>query len=170
MAVALTDAQAQDFLSRHPIDVSQVGRYGIIVRDESTWVDVYVKGSYLGFLNVTSQAGDLGVDDMADGEIRQVVPKSGAVQEVGIMDILRNLPDNIVFDPSLIESGAQDAAEFINAIARETGKDLGAITSGVSQGLFNISLFGIPLPVIALFAGAAYVGLLLLQSGLLKKT
>lgn len=166
--VALNTGQVAAFLGRHAVTSDMVGRHGIFVRDGSRFIDVYAVagGNGMGFLDVTDQAGALGITDMEDGEIRQFVPTVGQAQEAGILDIVGNIPDNVTYDPSVLTEGAQTAADAVSAFATEAGRDLGTITGGltegIGQGLSNVKLFGLPLPIILLVVGLGYVTFLFL--------
>jgi hypothetical protein len=134
MATPLSPARIQDFLSRYNVYPAMIGRYGIVVNDSGAFVDVYQLASSangMGFLDVTSQASDLGLTDMAPGEIRQLEPVMGTPAEVGIFDVLAQVPSNIVYDPSLLQQGAQSAGEAVSSL---TNKVAGAANSAV-QGV-----------------------------------
>jgi hypothetical protein len=168
MAKTLTQSAIDAFTAAYPIYPDMVGRYGIVVRFGDRWIDVYRIAGGLGYLDVTGQQDALGMASMVEGEIRQIQPVKGAVYEAGVLDILEKIPQEATVDPTLLQSGAQSAAQFIAAVAAETGKDLGLITGGVSQGLFNVSVFGLPLPLVLFIGAAGYVGFLLLSSGALR--
>ncbi len=162
MAVALSDSQAQDFLSRYPIDSGKLGRHGLYIRDGSRFVLAYaVAGGNVGLMDVSPQANALGISDMTDGDIRQVEVTPGQVQETSIFDIIAQIPDNVTYDPSLLTEGATSVADAVSNIASEVGKDVGKVAGGIGQGLSDIKIFGLPLPVLLLIAVGGYVTFLM---------
>lgn len=165
MAVVLNSDQAAFVLSQFPqITPDMLGTKGLYVRAGNIFYDFYsIAGGQIGVMDVTSQAGDLGIADMADGTVQSVQNVTGSiVPGTSILDIIAQIPSNIVYDPSVLADGAKGAADAVSSFAQAAGADIGKVSTGLFSGLSEIKIFGVSLPVIAGIAVAGYFGFLLL--------
>jgi len=151
----LTDFQIADFRSRHPIETSAIGTYALIVKDQGRLIDVFKIGDQLAYIEIS--AGALpSFADMAEGEIRPLLPNKGTVKEATIAAILIGAIEHPVFSTEVLEKTAAVVGNVAGKSLEAIGKGLAPVSEGLGRGLLSLKLFGVPLVLLVAVGGTLY--------------
>ena len=159
MPTRLTAAEIADFRSRFPIPPEQVGTYGLIVKDQGRFIDVFKIGDQLAYLQMPTTALP-SFADMNEGDVRIQQATYGTVKEVTIADIIAGAIANPVYDPSILQQTVSSISQVIGDTAAAVGTGLAPGFQGLGAGITSLVaglVSGLwPIALIAAVIGGAY--------------